>query len=82
MSPLLAQSGHEHGAERCPLSGVKRTLAGGAGGRSESVWLERLDRHVDRRLPPLDQDAKAVIRPLAMVFYGSLMTKARRFGRS
>jgi hypothetical protein len=24
--PLLAQSGHCHRAERCPLSGVKRTL--------------------------------------------------------
>jgi CheY-like chemotaxis protein len=26
MSPLLAQSGHADRAQRCPLSGVKRTL--------------------------------------------------------
>jgi hypothetical protein len=25
--PLLAQSGHHHHAQRCPLSGVKRTFA-------------------------------------------------------
>src|SRR5262249_30326460 len=26
MSPLLAQSGHDNGARRCPLLGVKQTL--------------------------------------------------------
>jgi hypothetical protein len=25
MSPLVAQSGHDNQAQRCPLSGVKRT---------------------------------------------------------
>jgi hypothetical protein len=30
MSPLLAQSGHGHRAERCPLSGVKQTFTKGA----------------------------------------------------
>jgi hypothetical protein len=28
---LLAQSGHSSSSKRCPLSGVKRTLIGGAG---------------------------------------------------
>ena len=30
MSPLLAQSGHADPAQRCPLSGAKRTLIGRA----------------------------------------------------
>jgi len=27
MSPLLAQSGHDYGTQRCPLLEVKRTFA-------------------------------------------------------
>src|SRR6516164_5861697 len=30
MSPLLAQSGHAHHTQRCPLLGVKRTSGGDA----------------------------------------------------
>jgi len=45
-----------------------------ASDRSESVGLDWLNRHLDRRLPPFNHDAKAGVRPswqIKHVLYGA-----------